>query len=74
MNPDNLASLIPHFLLKGAAVSILVLHLLFSILIARQTQVMTKVVRTRISPLIFILSLVHLLSSIFVLVWVVLFL
>ncbi|MBI2617611.1 hypothetical protein HYW55_05760 [Candidatus Gottesmanbacteria bacterium] len=74
MNLTDLAVFFPQILIKFIALSFLVLHLLFSIIVVRQTQVMTRVVHANISPIIIILSLIHLLSSILVFTWVILFL
>lgn len=74
MNITDFFAFFPSSIVKFIALSFLVLHLLFSIIVLRQTQVMTRVVHAGISPLIFFLSLAHLLSSLFVFFWVILFL
>jgi len=50
-------------LTKGALLLLFFLHLLFSIILVRQTKTMTEVIEARISPVIFLVSIVHLIAS-----------
>lgn len=66
--------LLPALIIKIIAVAILLLHFIFSIVVTRQTKLMLSVVEARLSPLIYAISLIHLASSLFVLIWAILFL
>jgi hypothetical protein len=59
---------------KIFVIILLVLHLLFTIIVARQTKLMNQVVEAGISPAILLLSVIHVLFSLFVLLWAILFL
>jgi len=65
---------LPLLVVKIFAVSILILHLLFSLILVRQVKLMTRVVEVEISPLITTLAVIHLLASAFILLWTIIFL
>ncbi|KKS95647.1 MAG: hypothetical protein UV73_C0015G0022 [Candidatus Gottesmanbacteria bacterium GW2011_GWA2_43_14] len=67
-------SRLPQLIVKIFTVSMMVFHLLFAIIVFRQTRVMSKVVEAKISPSLVFITVIHLLSSLFVLGWVILFL
>ena len=77
MNADefliNLITFLPAFIVKGFVVLFLILHLLFSIIVLRQTRLMNTVLEAKIAPGIYLFSLIHLLSSIFVFIWVIIY-
>lgn len=66
--------LLPAFLIKVIAVTLFLLHFVFSIVVTRQTKLMLSVVEAQISPLIYTIALIHLAASLFVLIWAILFL
>ena len=77
MTPDQIINFItnlPTLLVKIFAVSILVLHLLFSLILVRQVKLMTRVVEVQISPVIYTFALIHLLVSVVILIWTIIFL
>ena len=65
---------LPILLIKIFTSLLLFLHILFSVVIYRQTKTMTKIVEAQISPTIVLFSVVHLIASIAVLVWFIFFL
>lgn len=70
----NLIQTAPFILIKLFAIVLLLLHLAFSFVLVRQTKVMIHVIEAQISPALYTVSLIHFLSSLFVLVWAVIFL
>lgn len=70
----NLLQFVPSLLVKLFTVILLFLHLAFSFVLIRQTKVMIRVVEAQISPLLYTISIVHFLSSVFVFVWAIIFL
>lgn len=70
----NILNSIPFLLFKPFIIVLLILHLLFSIVVVRQTKLMSKVVEAQISPAIYTISIIHLLYSVFLFIWVILFL
>lgn len=70
----SIVSSLPMFIIKLFAIALLILHLGFSIVIVRQTKLMIRVVEAQISPVIYMISVLHLISSVLLLVWVMLFL
>jgi len=70
----NIFSGVPLLLLKFFAIAFLLLHLAFSLILVRQTRLMNRVVEAKIAPSLLAISIIHLMASIFVLVWVILFL
>lgn len=78
MTPDELFSIIfsgaPYLLIKLLVIILLLLHLAFSAVLTRQTKLMITVIEANISPAIYAVSIIHLLASLFVLVWAILFL
>jgi hypothetical protein len=60
--------------LKIFLLMLLLLHIAFSLVLVRQTKLMIKVVEAEISPTIYFISVIHLLFSTFVLLWVIIFL
>ncbi len=60
-------------LLKSGIIILLLIHVLFSLVVVRQTKLMIKVVAAKISPSIYAISLIHLGVSLFVLAWAILF-
>lgn len=77
MTPDeiifNLLSRLPFILIKIFTIILLLMHVLFSVIILRQTRIMSKIVEAQISPTIYLISIIHLLISISVLIWAFLF-
>ena len=65
---------LPFILIRFFTVVLLLLHLLFSLIIVRQTSNMSKIVEAQISPTIYLLTVIHFLLSLGVLIWAVLFL
>lgn len=70
----NLLAVTPLLLIKLSAVTLLLFHLVFSFVLIRQTKIMIHVVEAQISPTLYAISIIHFLSSLFVLVWVIVFL
>lgn len=70
----NILQTTPLFLFKAFAVMLLLLHLSFAFVLIRQTKMMTHVVEAQISPALYSISIIHFLSSFFVLVWTLIFL
>jgi hypothetical protein len=64
----------PYLLIKIFSIVLLLLHVLFSLVLVRQTKLMVSVIEAKISPLIFSISVVHLFSSLSVLMWSIIFL
>ena len=62
---------LPFLLIKIFTVILLFMHVLFSIIIVRQTKNMVKIVEAQISPTIYLISMIHLFASLGVLVWAV---
>ena len=71
---NQLFTFLPLFLVKIFSVVLLGIHALFSVILLRQIRLMTKVVEVKSSSIIFTIGVVHLLSSIFLLLWAILFL
>lgn len=71
---NQLFTVLPLFLIKIFSVVLLGMHVLFSVILLRQIRLMTKVVEVKSSGIIFTMGVVHLLSSIFLLLWAILFL
>lgn len=65
----RLFAVAPYILLKLFSVVLMILHLLFSMVLIRQTKLMTGVVEAKISPTIYAVSIIHMLASLFVLIW-----
>ncbi|MCL4338430.1 hypothetical protein M1271_01940 [Patescibacteria group bacterium] len=63
----------PAVFIKAVAVIILFLHLAFSVVVVRQTKLMTGVVEANISPAIYGIAIIHFLFSLFVFMWAILF-
>lgn len=63
----------PILIFKVFAGILLLLHLAFSIILVRQTKLMIRVIEAQISSVIYMISIIHLLFSFFVLVWVIVF-
>lgn len=78
MIPEELLTAIfsgvPYLLIKLFVIILLLLHLSFSAVLTRQTKLMITVVEANISPAIYAVSIIHLLTSLFVLAWAILFL
>ena len=71
---NQLFTVLPLLLIKIFSVVLLGIHVLFSVILLRQIRLMTKVVEVKSSGIIFTIEVVHLLSSIFLLLWSILFL
>ena len=71
---NQLFTVLPLLLIKIFSVVLLGMHVLFSIILLRQIRLMTKVVEVKSSGIIFTIGVVHLLFSIFLLLWAILFL
>ena len=65
---------LPFILIRLFTIVLLSMHLLFSLIIVRQTKNMSKIVEVQISPTIFLITFIHFFVSIAVLVWAILFL
>ncbi|MBI3380250.1 hypothetical protein HY029_05845 [Candidatus Gottesmanbacteria bacterium] len=63
----------PFAIIKILVIILLLLHLSFSFVLMRQTKLMTHVVEAQISPLLYSISIIHLLSSLFVFLWTMIF-
>ena len=63
----------PWLLFKMVVIVLLVLHLFFSFILMRQTKLMIHVVEANISPFIYQIAVIHLLASLFVFIWTILF-
>jgi len=70
---DLLFSSGTYTILKALFICLILVHLLFSLIIVRQTQMMVKMVEVKISSAVYLASVVHLLSSLFVLFWTVVY-
>lgn len=64
----------PFLIAKILVIILLLVHLVFSLVVVRQTKMMIKVVEAKISSVIYSISLLHLFASLFVLVWTTIFL
>lgn len=64
---------LPTIIIRVFAIGILIMHIFFSIVIVRQTKIMTKIVEAKISPTIVLITSVHLLASFAVLAWAIIF-
>ena len=71
---DFAINTLPSLAVKIFAVLILIMHALFSIILVRQVKLMTRVVEVKISPFIYTLALIHLLASVLILLWTIVFL
>lgn len=71
---QSLFTVVPVFLIKIFSVILLGIHTLFAIILLRQVRLMTRVVMAKNSGIIFTIGVIHLLASIFVLLWAILFL
>lgn len=69
----SLLATTPVFIIKIFVVILLFLHLSFSFVLVRQTKVMIRVVEAQISPLLYTISIIHFLSSLFVFLWTIIF-
>lgn len=65
---------LPFTLFRIFTVLLLLMHILFSFIIVRQTKIMSKIVEAQISPVVNLITLIHLFISLAVSIWVVLFL
>lgn len=70
----DLINRLPFILFKFFAIALLILHFFFSVIIVRQVSIMTRIVEARISSSIYLISISHLLASLFVLIWAIIFL
>lgn len=61
----------PIFLLKISVLMLLFLHLLFSIVLIKQTKIMIKVLEAQISPALYTISIIHFLFSLTVFIIVI---
>lgn len=62
------------FIVKLFFLILVAMHLLFALLLIRQTKLMLRVVEAQISPVIYLVATVHAIYSFFVLIWAALFL
>ncbi|OGF99451.1 hypothetical protein A2Y99_00255 [Candidatus Gottesmanbacteria bacterium RBG_13_37_7] len=73
MTADQMVAIIksvnPIDIIRLFSIGILILHLGFSIVVVRQTKLMIKVIEGKMSPYVDFISVLHLLFSIFTLVW-----
>jgi hypothetical protein len=69
----NFLGITPAFLLKIVFLSLFFFHVVFSIILLRQTRMMTRVVEAGISPGIYLIALVHFFASIGLFLWVLFF-
>lgn len=71
---SDLINQLPSRLFNIISIILLVMHFLFALVVVRQTKLMLKVVEAQISAAIYAVSIIHLLVSLFVLLWAILFL
>lgn len=71
---SNIALTVPLLLFKPFALIFLIFHLLFSLVLVRQTKLMTSVIEAKATPAIYTISVIHLLSSAAVFIWAIVFL
>lgn len=70
----NFINLLPFLLIKIFTVILLIMHVLFAVIIVRQTKNMSKIIEAQISPTINLITVIHLLASLSVLGWAIIFL
>ena len=51
---------------KIAALVVLLIYMIFSLIVVRQIGIMNKVLQTKIAPILFLLGFLHLIAAIFV--------
>lgn len=77
MTPEQMLikvfQVLPYILFKLFAIVLLLLHFAFSFVLIRQTKIMIHVVEAQISSAIYAIALFHFLSSLFVLIWAIIF-
>ncbi len=64
---------LPFLLFKLFSIILSFIHIGFSLVLLKQVKLMTKVIEAKISPVIYMVALVHLFFSIFVFIWIILF-
>ncbi|OGG00552.1 hypothetical protein A2153_02275 [Candidatus Gottesmanbacteria bacterium RBG_16_38_7b] len=69
----DLINRLPFILIKVFTAILLLMHLLFSVIIVRQTRILSKIIEANISPTIQLISFLHLLASLIVLIFTVIF-
>lgn len=69
----NIISLLPFLLIKIFTVILLIMHVLFSVIIVKQTKNMSKIVEAQISPTIYLITVIHMIASLSVLGWAIIF-
>ena len=70
----DLINRLPFILIRIFTVILLLMHLLFSVIIVRQTRILSTIIEAQISPTIQLISILHLLASLVVLIFTVIFL
>ncbi len=64
----------PIILVKVFSIVLMIFHLVFSAVLVKQTKLMIAVLEARISSTIYAVSIIHFLTSLFVLLWAILIL
>ncbi len=59
----------PIILVKVFSIVLTIFHLAFSAVLVKQTKLMIAVLEAKISSTIYAVSIIHLLTSLFVLIW-----
>ncbi|OGG03945.1 hypothetical protein A2W14_05765 [Candidatus Gottesmanbacteria bacterium RBG_16_37_8] len=70
----DLISKLPFILIRIFTVILLLMHLLFSVVIVRQTRILSKIVEAKFSPTIQLISVLHLMASLGVLLFTIIYL
>ena len=70
----DLINRLPFILIRIFTVILLLMHLLFSVIIVRQTRILSTIIEAQISPTIQLISILHLLASLVVLIFAAIFL
>lgn len=64
---------VPFIIFKILIIAMLLLHTAFSLILVRQTKLMISVIEEKVSSVIYAASMTHLLFSVFVVIWTILF-
>jgi len=70
----DLINRFPFILIRIFTVILLLMHILFSFIIVRQTKILSKIVEAQISPTIQLITVIHFLFSVAVLIFALFFL
>lgn len=64
---------LPFILIRIFTIILLLMHILFSVIILRQTSNMSKIIEAQISPTIYLIALIHFMVSVAVFIWSLMF-